>query len=247
MTVTLLNHTPLWIADKAIGKCWDKPTPDTNDEGVCPSCGSESFEFKSQPDDYYLCDNCNAQFGSPIKIPGCNVARIERIANKNKHASTIEHVSYNFDIDGISRACLQELVRHRISSFSVKSSRYTLAELTDEDTFITPFTEQYAIDRACKYIVLTGNDDVDSASVEALENLRSILNNNCSNDLAKYCMPEAYRTSLVWTINARSLQNFLSLRSSKAALWEIRDLAQAIFDALPDDHKFLFEDCVAES
>jgi len=65
-----------------------------------------------------------------------NYERIKRVGVKFKHASTLEHVSYNFDIDGISRACLAELSRHRISSFSVKSSRYTLNELKKEEKFV---------------------------------------------------------------------------------------------------------------
>jgi len=51
---------------------------------------------------------------------------IERVGNKYKHSSTLEHINYTFDIDGISRACLQELARHRHASLSVKSTRYTL-------------------------------------------------------------------------------------------------------------------------
>ena len=64
-------------------------------------------------------------------------ARINRVANVSKHASTIEHLTYSFDIDGISRACLQEVVRHRIASYTVKSSRYVLSkELKKEKPFI---------------------------------------------------------------------------------------------------------------
>ena len=63
-------------------------------------------------------------------------ARINRVANVSKHASTIEHLVYSFDIDGISRAVLQELARHRIASYTVKSTRYTLKELKDERPFI---------------------------------------------------------------------------------------------------------------
>ena len=64
-------------------------------------------------------------------------SRINRVANVSKHASTIEHLTYSFDIDGISRACLQELARHRIASYTVKSSRYVLAkELKNEKSFI---------------------------------------------------------------------------------------------------------------
>lgn len=205
MTVTLLNYTPLTVADAAIGKCYDK--------------------------------GC---YTDPEKIQN----RINNVANVKKHASTIEHLSYNFDIDGVSRALLQELARHRIASYSVKSTRYTLKELKDEESFIYYIEESqcFDLDRAYNYIVATGDINVDYSSVVALEQLRVRILQGISNDKAKYCMPEAYKTSLVMTINARSLQNFISLRSSKHALWEIQDLAKAMYDALPEDHKFLFHE-----
>jgi len=212
MQVTLLHNTPLWVADKAIGKCWDKPTPDNID--------SEKY------------------------MPGCNTERINRVANKNKHSSTIEHLYYTFDIDGISRACLQELARHRMASLSVKSTRYTLKELKNEAPFSVEGENFFY--SAKKYLVGTGKIRTDMMSVKALENLRQLLTLGYSNDIAKYCLPEAYKTSLVWTINARSLQNFLQLRTSKSALWEIRDLAYTIYNNLPEDHKYLFKECVNE-
>lgn len=158
---------------------------------------------------------------------------IDRVGNKFKHASTLEHLAYNFYIKGISRACLQELARHRMTSLSVKSTRYTLKELKDSGD----------IDYA-KFLVFTGNETVDDASKVALDNLQKILQSGVSNDIAKYCLPESYKTELTWSINARSLQNFLHLRSSKDALWEIRNLANTILEALPEDHKYLFEDCM---
>lgn len=172
-----------------------------------------------------------------------DIALIERVGNKFKHSSTLEHLYYNFYIKGISRACLQELARHRIASYSVKSSRYTLKELKSEDSFL-PINETN-IARAREYIVLVGDNEVDSASINALENLRALVQNK-ANDIAKYAMPECYKTELSWSVNARSLQNFLALRSAKGALWEIRNLANAIFNALPDEHKFIFECCMAE-
>ena len=214
MKVELLNHTPLSVADIAICKCYGN-TPHED-------------KYKVQ-------------------------ARINRVANVSKHASTIEHLSYSFDIDGISRALLQELARHRIASYTVKSSRYTLQELKKESHFYTPKLYHYEmlddiqrkcldgdIKRASEYIVLTGNKNIDYQSMKALDNLREMISFNVPNDLAKYCMPEAYKTSLVMTINARSLQNFLELRSSKHALWEIQELAKAMYDVIPDDHKFLY-------
>ena len=169
-------------------------------------------------------------------------ARINRVANVSKHASTIEHLSYSFDIDGISRACLQELARHRIASYTVKSSRYTLQELKDEVQLNYKEDVLHLIDTVVsKYCVLTENHLVNAKIARQLVNLRSVIIDGVPNDIAKYCMPEAYKTSLVMTINARSLQNFLELRSSKHALWEIQLLAKAIYDAIPEEHKFLYE------
>lgn len=160
---------------------------------------------------------------------------IDRVGNKFKHASTLEHLVYNFYIQGISRALLQELARHRMASLSVKSTRYTLKELKSEEIFTY---KEY--ERASKYLVLTGNEMVDSMSIKALENLRLVLVQGISNDKAKYCLPESYKTELTWTINARSLQNFITLRSDKSALWEIQNLAHALYSALPEDHQYLF-------
>lgn len=233
MLVTLLHHTPLVVASKAIRTCWDSgDKSDTDlsllyaDSSITPICG---------PNDRAL---------------------IDRVGNKFKHASTLEHLSYNFYIEGVSRALLQELARHRMASPSVKSTRYTLKELKDEEAFISsnpfdsgslerPNADQ--LKRAEKYLVLTGEPNVDFMSIIALNNLRLVLLQGIPNDKAKYCLPEAYKTTVAWTVNARSLQNFLKLRSSKAALWEIRDLANHLYSVLPEDHKYLFEDCIGES
>ena len=216
MIVKLLHHTPLEVADIAICKCY----------GNEPHSDSEKVK-----------------------------ARINRVANVSKHSSVVEHISYSLDIDGISRSCLIELSRHRIASYTVKSSRYTLQELKKEQTFdIVKYKSYYgrwiriANDgvKASKYIVLTGDKDVDNMSILALENVRRMIQEGKTNDIAKYCMPECFKTSLVMTINARSLQNFLELRSSKHALWEIQLLAKAMYEAIPDEHKFLYDNIFKE-
>ena len=168
---------------------------------------------------------------------------LDRIANKHKHHSVIEHLTYTFDIQGISRACLQELARHRLASLTVKSTRYTLKELKDEEPF-NDFFNEIDYKRASKYLVWTYKQDVDYLSFIALENLRDLAQGGESNDFIKYTLPESYKTSLIWTINARSLRNFLELRTNKAALWEIRDLAYHTWNEIPSEHKFLFEECV---
>ena len=222
MNVELLQHTALSVTAHAIRTCWQ--SFDKSDEG-----GEK------------------------------DLALIDRVGNKFKHASTLEHLNYTFYLSGISRALLQELARHRMASLSVKSTRYTLKELKEEETFTTGLSmlelkEKYTnpnevyedkyVKRAQKYLVFTNVLSVDFASIVALENLRLILLDGVANDKAKFCLPESYKTELTWTINARSLQNFLSLRTSKSALWEIRDLANMVYNTLPDEHKYLFDDCV---
>lgn len=98
--------------------------------------------------------------------------------------------------------------------------------------------------RAERYLVLTGNDYTDYNAIIALENLRIGTIKGISNDKLKYSLPEALKVSLVSTWNARSMQNFLSLRSNKSALWEIRELAYAIYEKLPNEHQYLFEEFV---
>jgi thymidylate synthase (FAD) len=222
MNVTLMQHTSLEVTAHAIRTCWQ--SFDNSDEG-----GEK------------------------------DLALINRVGNKFKHASTLEHLVYTFYLSGISRALLQELARHRMASLSVKSTRYTLKELKDETSFtdgmsMIELKENYTnaievykdkhMQRASKYLVFTNTLTVDFASIVALENLRLILNDGTANDKAKYCLPESYKTELTWTVNARSLQNFIALRSGKSALWEIQDLANMIYDTLPKDHRYLFEDCI---
>jgi thymidylate synthase (FAD) len=176
-----------------------------------------------------------------------DVNLIDRVGNQMKHGSVLEHLLYTFQISGISRAVLQELARHRMASLTVKSSRYTLKELKNENSFWYDSPNDYPLEksRAEKYLVMTSNELVNDSSIRALEQLRRMVAKGISNDITKYCMPESYKTSLTWTINARSLQNFLELRTSKAALWEIRNLSNKVFEALPKDHKFLFENFLA--
>lgn len=156
---------------------------------------------------------------------------------KNGHTSTIEHIVFTFDIQGISRAALQELARHRIASLSVESTRYTLKKLKNIDSREFKYED---------YLVETGNTIVDIYSRVGLDRTISCLNDNIKNDLTKYTLPESYKTSLIWTINARSLRNFLELRSSSKALWELRALSIEIIDSLPEEYLILFEDIIKE-
>lgn len=247
MIVKCTNCTPLFIASQAIRQCWDsrdksdtKSIEDFTNDLVCRDGIAKGYaEARYKVDDI---------------IGNKDKDLIYRIGNQNKHKSVLEHLYYNFDIYEISRAVLQELARHRIASLSVKSTRYTLKELIKELPFVKSLTysdkrdgysgilRRDATKRASKYIVLTGNDRVDFNNIVKLDMLRTSIQSGIGNDIAKYELPECYKVNLTWSVNARALQNFLELRTSPHALKEIRELANNIYDALPEEHKYLFTD-----
>lgn len=166
-------------------------------------------------------------------------ALIQRIIQSG-HTSTIEHLVFSFDIYGLSRAALQELARHRHASLSVQSTRYTLGEL-----------KKFECLGACtqcnlrNFMVQTSSEIVDESTQRQLcEAYNVIRSREIPNDQAKYMLPESFKTSLIWTINARSLRNFLQLRSSSRALWEMQKLANMVYTVIPQEMKFMFDDCM---
>lgn len=169
---------------------------------------------------------------------------------KRGHESTLEHIVYTFYINGISRGCLQELVRHRIASYSVQSTRYTLGKIIEQsEDFVNDEYLNWYTDVLQKYCVLTSNDYVNCAVAYQMQAIKDVLstqedeqNTKIPNDQLKYMLPEAFKTKLVMTINARSLRNLLKLRLSKKAHWEIRNLAVILKNLIPDEHKILFND-----
>jgi thymidylate synthase (FAD) len=195
-------------------------------------------------------DNHHLSDSEPPNIGEKDFELIQRIGNKLKHKSVLEQIVLFFEIDGISRACLQELARHRTARMVVQSTRYVLhKKLKNEDPFVWRMSDdQFHIEyeRAQKYIVLTGNKEVDKYAVFQLDLLRENASKNIGNDIVKYNIPEAFKTKLQWQIDMRNFQSFLELRTSKDALWEIRDLALNLFYALPEGYRKLCEEYVKE-
>lgn len=139
---------------------------------------------------------------------------------KNGHTSVAEHVSATFRIEGISRSCLAQLTRHRMASFSVMSQRY--CEVCGDDWYVIPPS-----------VIEAGEEVGFCAEMEkAAKAYRRMLAKGVRKEDARFLLPEATKTSLVMTMNVRSLQNFLSLRLDKSAQWEIRELAEKIEQTL---------------
>lgn len=131
------------------------------------------------------------------------------------HTSVLEHVTVTFRINGISRACSHQLVRHRLASFVQESQRYTKIDLSREWYVVPP--------------TIAESDDRLDFFVEHVERCgdayQSALDAGIKPEDARYLLPEATKTSVVMTMNLREFESFYKLRSDKAAQWEIRELA----------------------
>jgi thymidylate synthase (FAD) len=164
------------------------------------------------------------------------------------HESVFEHCSYTFKIEGVSRALLQELVRHRIASYTVRSTRFTLKDITkDMEIEKAEDLSDYRkiVDRYCVVpdIPEEALNEFYKNTALSLKGVYKFLREyNLSNDKVKYLLPESFKTELLMSINVRSFRNFLRLRSSKKALWEIRNLALEMYKVIPADHHILYED-----
>ena len=144
-----------------------------------------------------------------------NAQRLTRMMVKTGHHSTIEHVSFTFAIEGISRACTHQLVRHRIASYSQQSQRYVKAGAFRESA-IKPKTIERNAEASAKFDELM---DKVSACYNELVEL------GIPAEDARFVLPNAAETKIVVTMNARSLLHFFEERCCNRAQWEIREMA----------------------
>lgn len=168
------------------------------------------------------------------------------------HESPIEHASFTFAIEGISRACSHQLVRHRIASYSQKSQRYVseaqFAYVTPPAVAQDPEAErlyrdtmgeiQQAYDRLrdailLRYIreYLDENGEEQPSGEELAADFRNTHKKEYTAFLkkaqedARFVLPNACETSIIVTMNARSLMNFFRHRCCNRAQWEIKAVA----------------------
>lgn len=148
--------------------------------------------------------------------PEPSAKRVRRCA-ENGHMSVFEHASATLQIEDISRACLAQLTRHRIASYSVMSQRYCKVDNRKMWYVAPPSFQGTELESLYRIEMYRGLDEYEYA-----------ISRGVKPEDARFLLPEATKTSLVMTINARSLQNFLTLRLDSHAQWEIRELAEAI-------------------
>lgn len=154
------------------------------------------------------------------------------------HESPLEHASFTFGIEGVSRALLAQITRHRIASYSVKSQRYVSEKMFE---FVLP--PEIEEDEHAKEIYLNAMQ----SAQQSYDNLAAILTENhtkklmaegkdeksarkaavkLANEDARFVLPNACETKMVVTMNTRSLLNFFKHRCCNRAQWEIRAVAE---------------------
>ena len=157
------------------------------------------------------------------------------------HESPIEHASFTFAIEGVSRSLLAQITRHRMASFSVQSQRYVREHAFE---FVIPH-EIEAVPEVKEAFLQAM--EADQRAYETLTGLllerhmQAFLAAGCSEkearrraekkaiEDARYVLPNACATKMVMTANARSLYNFFRLRCCNRAQWEIRELAEEMY------------------
>lgn len=141
-----------------------------------------------------------------------NIINFLRKLYERGHLSVFEHVYFTFAIEGISRACSHQLVRHRIASYSQKSQRHT--KVSD-----------FVIPKSCK-----NESEINQFLEESLNLYEKLINIGIPLEDARYFIPNAATTDLVMTINLRSFMNLCNERLCNRAQWEIRKLTKKMRD-----------------
>ncbi len=144
------------------------------------------------------------------------------------HESVLEHASFTFGIEGISRACSHQLVRHRIASYSQQSQRYVNFKNID---YVIPDT------------IKENNQLLDDLK-NFIDNVsllyEKMLNNGIPAEDARFVLPNAAATKIIVTMNLRELKHFFRLRCCNRAQWEIRQLAIKMLKLLKEKIPLLF-------
>ncbi len=149
------------------------------------------------------------------------------------HESVLEHIIMSFKIERLSRACLQELARHRHISLCVESSRHTLKQ-------------KFANDKIFIHLPKDIEPELEGMIRRYVQDIFDYLHKHpyVPNDHLKYAIPECLCTNLIMTVNLRELRHIIGLRIAPQALEEFRGLCAKIFEAIPQEFQYLLEDKV---
>ena len=156
---------------------------------------------------------------------------------KSGHESCVEHATATFRLSDVSRVLTHELVRHRLFSFSQRSQRYVKE---NEPSYVIP--DVLVDGNTSNQKMILARDIFEKAMQSAWDAYSLLLSYGLKPEDARFVLPNACTTEIVVSGNFREYRNFLKLRLSPRAQWEIRKAANIILDKLYEIAPSCFED-----
>ena len=147
------------------------------------------------------------------------------------HYSVLEHATFTFAIEGISRVTSHQLVRHRLASFSQQSQRYVKI---NKEGFPYIIPKSIAKDKKLAKIFIDAIKELDGI-------YQLLLDHNIEAEDARYILPQAVTTKMILSANARELLHIFKLRCCNRAQWEIREVAIKMLKEVEDIAPTIFE------
>ena len=151
------------------------------------------------------------------------------------HVSIIEHAVFTFSIEGVSRALSHQLVRHRLASFTQQSQRYVLYD--DPRSCVVP--SSVASNKEAL-------DEFNEAMKKVSGTYRRLIDLGIPMEDARYVLPNAAKTNVMLTMNARELRHFFNVRCCERAQWEIREVATEMLRQAKEVAPVIFVDAGPE-
>jgi thymidylate synthase (FAD) len=148
------------------------------------------------------------------------------------HGSVIEHASFTFSLEEVSRAMTHQLVRHRIASYTQQSQRYVTYNTVE--SYVAPPTIQKHTETKKIF---------EDALTEISKAYQNLLKAGIPKEDARFILPNAAKTNIIVTMNARELRHFFNLRCCARAQWEMREAATEMLKQARKAAPALFEDC----
>lgn len=163
---------------------------------------------------------------------------------KSGHLSVIEHCYFTFEIDGISRVCSHQLVRHRMATFSQESQRYVSLNST---AYVIPATcDDSPVDRD-ENSNMSRKKMFEEAMLDAWCYYNILVDAGVPPEDARYVLPNACTTNMIMSCNGRELMHILGLRMCNRAQTEIRELAYTMYNLVmgvaPEIFKYSGPNC----
>lgn len=164
------------------------------------------------------------------KIDSDTAKRKIKLVTGYGHGSVIEHASFTFSIEGASRAMTHQLVRHRIASYTQQSQRYV--EYNTLESYVTPLSIADNSEAKRRY---------DGTLKRISETYQNLLRIGIPKEDARFILPNAAKTNIIVTMNARELRHFFNLRCCARAQWEMREVATEMLRQAKKATPALFE------